>query len=253
MIILKNEAEIELLKKACGIAAEALKQAGQMVSPGVKTSEIDRHVKAFIESCGAKPSFLGYGGFPASACISIDSEVIHGIPGDRVIEEGNIVSIDVGAFIGGFHGDCANTFPAGKCGESALRLIEVTRNSFFEGIKFAKPGYRIGDIGSAISSYVEKAGYSAVRDYVGHGVGRNLHEDPQVPNYGQAGKGARIENGMTLAIEPMINAGGYAVKQLSDKWTIVTADGGLSAHYENTIAIIGGEPLILTIPFSEEC
>ncbi len=197
---------------------------------------------------GAVPTFLGYGGFPASACVSVNDEIIHGIPGKRVIRSGDIVSVDVGATYKGFVGDCAGTYPCGEISEEARRLIEVTRQSFFEGLKFAKVGYRISDIGAAIQDYVESHGYSVVRDYVGHGVGHVMHEAPEVPNYvAHRHPDPRLVKGMTIAIEPMVNIGGYDVEVLGNDWTVVTADGTLSAHYENTIAITDGEAEILTM------
>ena len=199
-----------------------------------------------ILSC-TRPSFLHYGGFPASACISVNNTVIHGIPGDRVLQEGDIVSVDVGAYFRGFHGDCAATYPCGKISPEAQRLIDVTRQSFFQGLKFAKQGNRISDISHAIQTYVESNGYSVVRDFVGHGVGAQLHEEPEVRNFGAPGHGPRMLKGMTLAIEPMVNQGAYDVMVLKDKWTTVTADGSLSAHYENTVLITDGEPEILTV------
>ena len=247
MIPIKNERELECMRQACKITAAARALAGDMVRPGVTTREIDKAVHDYIVSQGAKPSFLGYGGFPASACISINDEVIHGIPGKRVIREGDIVSVDVGATKDGFVGDCAATFIAGSCGEETKKLVEVTRQSFFEGIKFARPGYRVSDISHAIQTYVEEHGFSVVRDFVGHGVGAQLHEAPEVPNYGAPGHGPRLVAGMTIAIEPMVNAGGYAVRILKDNWTVVTCDGKPSAHYENTILITDGEPEILTV------
>ena len=219
-----------------------------MVEPGVTTGEIDRAVKKFILSHGAKPSFLGYGGFPGSACISINDQVIHGIPGGRVIQAGDIVSVDVGAFIGGFHGDNAATFAAGEVSPEAQRLMDATRRSLELGIEAAVPGNRIGDIGFAVQSYIESQGFSVVREFVGHGVGRDLHEEPEVPNYGRPGHGARLVPGMTIAIEPMVNQKGYQVEVLGDGWTTVTKDGGLSAHFENTIAITESGPVILTRP-----
>lgn len=247
MIIIKSPREIDLMRQAGKITAGARSIARQMVEPGVTTRQIDREVQKFITKSGATPSFLNYGGFPASACISINDEIIHGIPGPRIIHEGDIVSIDVGAKYKGFNGDCAGTFPCGACSEEALRLIEVTRQSFFEGIKFAKEGYRISDIGHAIQEYVESFGYSVVREYVGHGVGAKLHEAPEIPNYGKPGHGPRLMKGMTIAVEPMVNVGGVAVRVLDNDWTVVTVDGSLSAHYENSILITDGEPEILTI------
>lgn len=247
MIIIKSPREIDLMRQAGKITAGARTIARQMVEPGVTTHQIDREVHKFITKSGATPSFLNYGGFPASACISVNDEIIHGIPGPRVIHEGDIVSLDVGAKYKGFNGDCAGTFPCGTCSEETMRLIEVTRQSFFEGIKFAKEGYRISDIGHAIQEYVESFGYSVVREYVGHGVGAKLHEAPEIPNYGKPGHGPRLVKGMTIAVEPMVNIGGVEVRVLDNDWTVVTADGSLSAHYENTILITDGEPEILTI------
>lgn len=247
MIQIKTEKELELMRVAGRITALARKAAVDAVAPGVTTEEIDRAVRKTIESHEAKPSFLGYGGFPGSACVSINDEVIHGIPSPkRTVHAGDIVKVDVGAYIHGFHGDCACTVACGAVSEEAERLIEVTRQSFFEGIKFAYAGNRLYDISSAIQAYVEAQGFSVVRDFVGHGVGAQLHESPEVPNFGRSGHGVRLEPGMTLAIEPMVNAGVYGVRVLADGWTVKTRDGKLSAHYENTIAITGGEPEILT-------
>ena len=248
MITLKSSHEIELMRRAGKITAAARALAGEMVKPGVTTQEIDRAVEQFIRSQGAVPSFLNYSGYPASACISVNDEVIHGIPGKRVLKEGDIVSVDVGAYIGGFHGDCAATFACGKISPEAEDLIRVTRESFFEGIKYAKEGNRVADISAAIQMYVESRGYSIVREFVGHGIGTHLHESPEVPNYGRPGRGPRLLRGMTLAIEPMVNAGEAGVMQLSDGWTVKTLDGKLSAHYENTVLITDGEPEILTAP-----
>ena len=247
MIAIKNERELELMRQACRITAAARALAGEMVRPGVSTSQIDKAVHDYIVSQGAKPSFLGYHGFPASACISVNSTVIHGIPGGYVLKEGDIVSIDVGALYQGFHGDCAATFPCGCISTEAKRLIDVTKQSFYEGIRFATRGHRVSDISHAIQTYVESNGFSVVRAFVGHGVGAQLHEEPEVPNYGTAGHGPRLLKGMTLAIEPMVNVGTYDVKILKDGWTVVTADGKLSAHYENTVLITDGEPEILTV------
>lgn len=247
MIIVKSPHDIELMRQACKITAGARSIGRQAVAEGVTTHEIDREIKRFILRSGATPSFLGYGGFPASACISVNEEVIHGFPGPRRVQNGDIVSIDVGARIHGFNGDCAGTFPCGEVSEEAKDLIAVTRQSFFEGIKFARPGYRVSDIGHAIQEYVESHGYSVVRSYVGHGVGAKLHEPPEVRNFGPAGHGPRLMPGMTLAVEPMVCAGGWQVKILSDKWTTVTQDGSLAAHYENSILITEGDPEILTV------
>jgi len=246
MISLKSPREIEAMRKAGRITAQARALAASMIRPGVTTREIDEAVCRFIKSQGAKPSFLGYGGFPGSACISVNEEVIHGIPGPRVLKEGDIVSVDVGAFIGGFHGDCAGTYPCGQVSDEAMRLIRVTEQSFWEGMKFARKGCRVSDIGHAVQEYVEANGFSVVRDFVGHGVGAKLHEPPEVRNFGPAGHGPRLLPGMTLAVEPMVNAGSWPVKVLEDKWTTVSADGSLTAHYENSILITDGEPEILT-------
>ena len=246
-IIVKSPRQIEYMREAGRITAGARSIARQAIAAGVSTAEIDKEVYNFITKSGATPSFLNYGGFPGSACISVNEELIHGIPGKRIVRKGDIVSVDVGAKIHGFHGDCAGTYPCGEVSEETKRLIEVTRQSFFEGIKYAKAGNRLGDISAAIQEYVERHGYSIVREYVGHGIGANLHEDPSVPNYGQAGRGPRLVKGMTLAIEPMVNAGAAAIRVLDDDWTVVTKDGSLCAHYENTILITDGEPEILTM------
>ena len=249
MITLKSSHEIQLMRQAGKITAAARALAGAMVAPGVSTREIDRAVHRFIKSQGAAPSFLGYNGFPASVCISVNDEVIHGIPGNRVLKEGDIVSIDVGAYKGGYHGDCAGTYPCGQISEEARRLIEVTRQSFFEGIRYAREGYRLPDLSGAIQRYVEANGFSVVREYVGHGIGAKMHEPPEVPNYVEPKAGRpRFLRGMTIAVEPMVNAGTAAVNVLADGWTVKTADGRLSAHYENTILITDGEPELLTDP-----
>ena len=247
MIAIKNERELTAMRQACKITAAARALAGEMVRPGVSTAEIDKAVHDFIVSKGAKPSFLGYHGYPASVCISVNDTVIHGIPGGYVLQEGDIVSIDVGAFYQGFHGDCAATFPCGAISTQAQKLIDVTKQSFYEGLRFATRGHRVSDISHAIQTYVESNGFSVVRSFVGHGVGAQLHEEPEVPNFGPAGRGPRLIRGMTLAIEPMVNAGVYDVRVLKDGWTTVTADGKLSAHYENTVLITDGEPEILTV------
>ena len=248
MITLKSPHEIELMRRAGKITAAARAFAGEMVRPGVTTQEIDSAVEHFIRKHGAVPSFLHYNGYPASACISVNDEIIHGIPGKRVLQEGDIVSIDVGAYIGGFHGDCAATFACGRISPEAQDLIDVTRQSFFEGIRFAKEGHRLLDISAAIQTYVESHGYSIVREYVGHGVGTQMHESPEIPNYGHPGRGPRLLRGMTLAIEPMVNAGSAAIRQMPDGWTVRTLDGKWAAHYENTVLITDGEPEILTAP-----
>ena len=246
MISLKSPREIECMRRAGRLTAQARALAGSLVRPGVTTHEIDTAVRKFIESHGAKPSFLGYGGFKGSACISINEEVIHGIPGPRKLKEGDIVSVDVGAYLDGFHGDCAATFPCGEVSPEALELIRVTEQSFWEGIKLARAGNRVFDISHAVQQYVESHGCSVVRDFVGHGVGAKLHEAPEVPNFGPAGHGPRLQPGMTIAVEPMVCAGDWQVKVLKDGWTTVSADGSLTAHYENTILITDGEPEVLT-------
>ena len=252
MIRIKSQHEIELMRQAGKITAGARSIARQAIEDGVTTKQIDKYVHDYIVKSGAVPTFKGYGGFPGSACVSVNEEVIHGIPGKRVIRTGDIVSIDVGATFNGFVGDCAGTYPCGEISEEAKRLIEVTRQSFFEGIKFAKAGYRISDIGGAIQDYVESHGFSVVRDFVGHGVGREMHEAPEVPNYRSdrklfKGRGdPRLVEGMTIAVEPMVIAGGYEIEVLSNEWTVVSLDRTLAAHYENTIAITDGEAEILT-------
>ena len=236
------------MREACRISAMALKVAGEAVEPGVTTAEIDQIAYKLIKRMGAEPNFLNYNGFPATACISVNNEVIHGIPSkSRVLKEGDIVSIDLGAKIHGYNGDNAATFACGKVSPEAQRLMDATRESLYEGIKQAKPGNRVGDIGSAVQRYVESRGYSVVREYVGHGVGARLHEDPSVPNFGTPGRGVRLLPGMTLAIEPMINEGTHKVRTLADGWTVLTQDGKLSAHFEHSVAITPDGPVILTI------
>lgn len=247
MITIKNERELDLMRQACKITAAARALAGEMVRPGMTTKQIDKAVYEFIVSQGAKPSFLHYNGYPASVCISVNDTIIHGIPGHYVLRERDIVSVDVGAFFKGYHGDCAATFPCGQISPEAQKLIDVTRQSFFEGLKQATFGHRVSDISHAVQTYVESNGFSVVRDFVGHGVGTHLHEEPEVPNYGAPGHGPRLLPGMTIAIEPMVNVGTYNVRVLKDGWTTVTADGKLAAHYENTVLITGGEPEILTV------
>lgn len=248
MVVLKTTAELAKMRAAGAITAEALRLGGEAVKPGVTTGEIDRIIKQFILSKGAKPSFLGYGGFPGSACISVNDEVIHGIPGKRVIREGDIVSIDVGALLDGYHGDSAATFVAGQTDEKNLALMQATKQALHAAIELTRPGNRMGDIGHAVQSLVEAKGFSVVREYVGHGVGRNLHEEPEVPNYGKPGHGVRLVPGMVIAIEPMINLGTPAVRMLDDQWTIVTLDGRPSAHFEHTVAVTAEGPVILTQP-----
>ena len=250
MISLKSDREIQAMRKAGRITAQARALAGSMIRPGVTTHEIDTAVRRFIESHGAKPSFLGYGGFPGSACISINEEVIHGIPGPRKLKEGDIVSCDTGATLDGFVGDAARTFLCGNVDEKARKLVQVTRECFFEAIKYCREGYRLSDIGTAVQTHAEANGYGVVRDYVGHGIGRNMHEDPEVPNYYSPRARLRLRAGMAIAVEPMINMGTWKVRQLSDGWTVETEDGLPSAHYENTILITDGDPIMTT--FYEE-
>lgn len=246
MIYIKSPQEIELMREAGKIVANAHELMREAVKPGITTKELDEIAEDYILKSGATPAFKGYGGFPASICASINHEVVHGIPGLKTLEDGDIISIDIGSLYKGYYGDGAKTYAVGNISEKAEKLIEVTRESFYEGIKFAKLGYRLSDISHAIQTHVEKEGFSVVRDYVGHGIGTNMHEEPQIPNYGPPGRGPRLEEGMVLAIEPMINIGTYKVKVLSDGWTVVTLDGEYSAHYEHTIAITDGEPEILT-------
>ena len=248
MVSIKTARELSLMKDACRISAEALRAAGEAVKPGISTYEIDTIVREYIEKQGATPSFLGYGGFPASACISVNSVVIHGIPAKTaILKEGDIVSVDVGACYRGFNGDNAYTFPCGKISENAQRLLETTKESLYEGIKQAQVLNRVGDIGSAVQEYVEARSYSVVRNYTGHGVGAKLHEDPSVPNYGTRGRGLKLLPEMTIAIEPMVNEGTHHTRVLGDKWTVVTLDGRLSAHFEHTVAITPDGPRILTL------
>ena len=247
MIIIKNSEQLQLMREAGRITAEALMVAKEAIRPGLSTKELDNAIRRHIEKCGATPSFLGLYGFPGSACISINDEVIHGIPSNKIIiQEGDIVKVDVGARFRGYNGDSARTFPVGKVSDEALRRISGTEQSFYEAMKVARPGYRIGDIGHAVESFVISNGFSVVKEYTGHGVGADIHEDPSIPNHGTAGRGPRLYADMTLAIEPMVNAGLAGVRTLSDGWTVVTADGKLSAHYENSIAITSGNPIILT-------
>ena len=247
MIQVKNAAQIAMMRDAGKITGEALAMAGEMVRPGITTKEIDTAIREYIKKCGATPSFLNYGGFPESACISVNDEVIHGIPSaKKILRDGDIVKIDVGAYYKGYHGDSANTFPVGTVSEEAATLIRVTKESFQKGIETLGPGSRLGDLGAAVDGYVRQFGFSEVRKFVGHGIGRDLHEVPDVPNYGIAGRGQRIYTGMVIAVEPMINAGTYDVIQLDDGWTIKTADGKLSAHYEHTLAVTDNGVVLLT-------
>ena len=245
MVSLKTSKELSDMKLSCQISAQALKLAGELIRPGVSTAHVNKMVHEFIVSQGAKPTFLGYGGFPAACCISINDEVIHGIPSDRIIREGDIVSVDVGAAINGYTGDNAATFAAGAVSEEARKIMEATEQCLYKAIEAAQPGNRLGDVGYAVQSYAESFGFAVVRDFVGHGVGKKLHEAPEVPNYGTPGRGLRLMPGMTLAIEPMINVKGSAVKTLKDG-TVLTASGSLSAHFEHTIAITADGPVILT-------
>ncbi len=238
MVTVKTAQEIGLMRKANQIVRDTLDLLEEKIKPGMTTKQLDKIAHDYIVSCDAVPSFLGYEGYPASACISIDEEVVHGIPSaKRYIEEGQIVSVDIGSIYKGYNGDAARTFAIGKVSEEKQKLIEVTKQSFFEGVKILKEGVRLGDLGHAIQSYVESNGFSVVRALVGHGIGTDMHEDPEVPNYGRPGHGLRLRANMTIAIEPMVNAGGYDVVMLDDGWTVVTADGKPSAHYENTVAI----------------
>jgi methionyl aminopeptidase len=246
MITIKTLKEIECMKKAGRIAAEAQELARELVQEGVTTAYIDREIERFIRSRGAVPSFLHYNGFPKSVCISVNDEVVHGIPGHRKLQKGDIVSIDIGTCIDGYHSDCARTFAVGEISPEATRLIRVTEECFFHGMRQAVAGNRISDISHAVQAHAEANGYSVVRDLVGHGVGKNLHEEPEVPNFGRPHHGVRLVPGMTLAIEPMINEGTFQVKVLSNDWTVVTRDGKLSAHYENTVLITQGDPVILS-------
>jgi methionyl aminopeptidase len=246
MIILKSKQEIKLIEKACRIAAEALEMLAGLIRPGIKTKELEEYAEAFIKAKGAFPAFKGYRGFPASICVSINNQVVHGIPSQRVIEEGDIVSIDLGVLYEGYYGDAARTYAAGKIGELQRKLLEVAERALYIGIEKARAGNRIGDISAAIQSYVESNGFSVVRNFVGHGVGKFLHEEPQVPNFGKPGKGPRLKEGMTIAIEPMVNTGSPDVMVLDDGWTVVTADGGYSAHFEHTVAITKNGAEILT-------
>ena len=247
MIIMKNNDQIDFMRKAGRVVAETLLLLEDKVKPGITTAELDRIAEEFITKHGARPSFKGLYGFPASLCISVNNQVVHGIPGAYSLQEGDIISVDCGACLNGFHGDAARTFPVGNVSQEAQRLIDVTKDCFFEGIKFAQVGNRLSDISHEIQKYVEDSGFSVVRDFVGHGIGRSVHEDPEVPNFGRPGRGPKLTAGMVLAIEPMVNVGSYKVKTLRDQWTVVTSDGSLSAHYENTVAILPDGPEILTL------
>ena len=248
MIIVKSREEIEIMRVTCTMTGHMLNDLAEIIKPGISTADIDKYCLEYIQKNGMTPTFKGYGGFPGNVCVSVNEEIVHGIPDhSRVLQEGDIVSVDVGAIYKGYTSDAARTYPVGKISEEAARLIRVTEESFFEGIKYAKVGSRLSDISHAIQSKAEGEGYSVIRDYTGHGVGRDLHEDPQIPNYGRPGRGPRLVAGMVLAIEPMIAQGTYETETLMNDWTAVTADGKLSCHYENTIAITDDEPEILTL------
>lgn len=251
MIVIKSSKEIELMQESGRIVALVHETIKKAIKPGVTTGELDRIAEMVITENGAVPSFKGYHGFPGSICASINDQVIHGIPGDIILSEGDIISIDVGAFKNGYHADAARTHPVGNVSEAAANLIKVTEESFFEGLKYCRKGYRLSDVSHAIQKYSEDRGYGVVRDFVGHGVGRQLHEDPPIPNYGAPGRGPRLESGMVLAIEPMINQGDHRIKVLDDDWTVVTLDGLWSAHYEHTVVITDDEPLLLTSSTNE--
>ena len=248
MIIIKSEQEIDIMREAGKVTGLILKELEDFIKPGISTEDISDYVEKRILDHGMTPTFKGYGDFPAAACVSVNDEVVHGIPSkDRILKEGDIVSVDTGATHKGYASDAARTYAVGKIDEEAERLIRVTRESFFEGLKFCKVGYRLSDISHAIQAHVEKEGFSVIRDFVGHGIGKDLHEEPQIPNYGKPGRGPRLAEGMVFAIEPMINQGDYEVDVLLDNWTVVTVDGKLSAHYENTVVIRDGEPELLTL------
>ena len=247
MIVIKNEDQIARMAVACEVAGNLLKELRSFIRPGLTTKDIDHKVEEYIRKHDQIPAFKGYGGFPGSACVSVNEEIIHGIPSPKKkLREGDLVKVDLGSIYKGYYSDCARTYPVGKVTEENARLMKVAEESFFEGLKFARKGNRIGDIGHAIQSYVEAAGLSVIRDYVGHGIGSDMHEDPPVPNYGKPGHGPKLVPGMCLAIEPMIAAGKYQVKVLDNEWTVVTTDGSNTAHYENTVVITDGEPRILT-------
>ncbi|MBN1292234.1 MAG: type I methionyl aminopeptidase [Candidatus Latescibacteria bacterium] len=252
MIQIRSEDEIDKMRTSCRIAAEAMEIARYEVKPGITTGKIAEKVQSFIEKKGAKPAFLGYNGYPGAICVSVNEEVVHGIPGNRVLEEGDLIKLDIGTYLDGFFGDMARSYPVGKISEDIKALIETTREAFYEGVGQAVSGNHVGDIGYAVQHYAEERGYGVVRALVGHGIGRNLHEDPQVPNFGVKGSGQRLKSGMILAIEPMINMGDWEVDVLSDDWTMVTSDGKMSAHYENTCVIREGYAEILTLLSGEE-
>lgn len=248
MVIIKSKAEIEKMKTAGRITFGALKAVKEAVKPGVTTQELDRVAEKYIRAQGCTPSFKGYGGFPGSICASVNDEIIHGIPGKRVLKEGDIISVDVGACYMGYNGDACRTFGVGEISPEAQRLIDVTRSSFFEAVAYAKDGFRISDISRAVQEYVEANGFSVLRDYCGHGVGADMHEDPEIPNYVTSMRGIRIRPGMCLAIEPMVCMGGHQYYVADNDWTVLTKDGSLSAHYENSVLVTNGEPFLLTLP-----
>ena len=250
MIIIKSDQEIDLMRESGKVTGFILKELENFIRPGISTADIDKFVEDTIRKNGMIPSFKGYGGFPASACVSINDEVVHGIPAKkRILMDGDIVSVDVGSTYKGYVSDAARTYPVGTISDVARRLIDATRDSFFAGLEYCKVGYRLSDISHAIQVKAESEGFSVIRDFVGHGVGQNMHEDPQIPNYGKAGRGPRLAKGMVFAIEPMICEGGYDVETLLNNWTVVTVDGKLSAHYENTVVITDGEPELLTLAY----
>ncbi len=248
MIIIKSQQEIEIMREPGKVTGKILKELEDFIKPGISTMDIDKFVEDTIRAHGMIPAFKGYGGFPGSACVSVNEEIVHGIPSKkRILREGDIVSVDIGCIYKGYNSDAARTYGVGKISEEAQRLIDAARESFFEGLKFCKVGYRLSDVSHAIQKRVEEDGFGVIRDFVGHGIGRELHEDPQIPNYGKPGRGPRLAKGMVLAIEPMISEGTYEVEVLLDNWTAVTADGKLAAHYENTVVITDGEPELLTL------
>jgi len=247
MVEIKTKQEIEKIKKACDVVKEVLEKVEKIIKPGITTKTIDNFAEDIIVSRSAIPSFKNYRGFPASICTSVNEVVVHGIPSEYNLKEGDIVSIDVGAYKDGFHGDAARTFLVGECSEKAKKIVKITEESFFNGIKYANTNFRLLDISSAIQRYVEENGFAVIRDYFGHGIGRNLHEEPTIPNFGKPNRGIKLRAGMVLAIEPMVAENSYDVKTLEDGWTVITADNGLAAHYENTIAITSNGPEILTL------
>lgn len=247
MVVIKSKSELDKMRIACGIVREVLEKLEDFIKPGMTTLDVDKFAESIINSRDAIPSFKGYHGFPAATCTSVNEVVVHGIPGERKINNGDIVSVDVGAYINGFHGDAARTFAVGDISEESERLIRVTRESFFEGIKKAVVGGRLTDISNAVQEHVEKHGYGVVRDFFGHGIGRDLHEEPSIPHFGKPNRGVRLRAGMVIAVEPMVTAGDYSVRTLKDGWTAVTEDGSMAAHYENTVAITPDGPEILTL------